>query len=156
MKYAGYALAIILGILLFRVGHNLLDQVEQEKPQFLTEEEFWQSEIKNFDFTPQFFFKSIPSYEKYNNDGIIYFNNTGSYFRGALASIKSDIIQNNTILYKNTYIFDISSTPEILSITSEDTLTGLINKIEDENEIKSLMTTYKGFIDLWILYNTKE
>ncbi len=156
MKIIGSILVIILGILLFRVGHNLLDQVENDKPKYLSENEFWSTEIKYQDFSPNFFFKSIPAYEVYPDDGIIYFKYTGSYFREDLASVKSNIIQNNHILYKNTFIFNTSSIPELISITNEDTLTGIISKIEDESELKSLMSTYKGFIDLWMLYNIEE
>lgn len=156
MKILGSVLIIIFGILLFKVGHNLLDQVEHSKPQFLSEEKFWSTEIKDLDFTPNFFFKSIPKFEEYPEDGIIYFNNIGSYFRGDLVSVKFNIIQNNHVLYKNIFIFNISNVPELKSITSEETLTGIVNLIEDEDELKSLMSTYKGFIDLWLLQNAEK
>lgn len=162
MKTAISIFILILGIFLFRFGHSLLDHIKKDKDNIINTEEFWNSDIfisdskQNLNFTPAFFFRTIPSLNIYPENKIIYFKEQGSRFQGNKVLITSIIIQNNTALYRNIYYFSIDQNVELFKIISENLISDSSKKIKDTNELRSIMKTYKGFIDLWLLYDKEK
>lgn len=154
--------AIILGVILFKLTISLVYQLPEPKSQEQIEEEFWDSEITlksdgtRLNFTPTFFFLTMPTMGIYPENSIVYFSYLDSSFRGDTTVITGTIIQNKKVIYKNSYYFYNRGKAALFKIVTEDLTTGSVDKIESDYELKSLMQTYKTFIDLWILYDTDE
>ncbi|MGL1891160.1 MAG: hypothetical protein OCD02_06000 [Spirochaetaceae bacterium] len=151
----------VFGILLFKIGFKLIEQIPQTKSQEILESEFWSSDIKlksdgtSLNVTPNFFFLTIPTLVEYPADKIIYFNFLDSSFRGDTTIITGTIIQNRKVIYKNSYYFKNNNGAALYKIITEDLVTSSVNIIDEEFELISIMSTYKTFIDLWVLYDAK-
>lgn len=162
MKTVFYIIAIICGILLFRVGYVVLDKVKDENRVTFTKEDFWNKEIyingnnKSLGFNPEYFFKSIPNRDIYPDNKIIYFKELNNEFRGNSVVVTSLIIQGNKIIYKNNFYFNLDKKLTLLKIITEDMAFDSITTIKADDELDSIMKTYKGFIDLWLLYDLEK
>lgn len=162
MKIFLYTLTIILGILLFRVGYVFLDDAKEGRIVNIDKQAFWDREIfikdsnKGLDFTSGFFFKSIPPMDIYPTNKILYFKELNTIFQGNKAVITSIIIQENRILYKNSYYFFVGEKVRLEKIVIEDLTFDSITTVDNNVELTSLMKTYSSFIELWLINDLEK
>lgn len=162
MKIFLYIIALFLGIVIFRVGYVVLDEYKENRAITVSEQDFWYKNIyikdmnKNLEFTPQYFFKSIPNLDVYPDNKIIYFKVTDSIIKGKDIIITALVIQENKVLYRNRFYFELGQKLNLVKIISEDLIFESISTIATYEELFSLMTTYKGFVDLWLLYDLEK
>ncbi len=148
---------LISGIIFFKAGHILLKDFSNKKLLISNEKEFWVLPISIFgvvvdeELTPELLFNTIPSMDIYPDDKIIYFKFLNLRESESNMIISGSIIQNNKTLYINQYYFDTSNGVELKKIKSEEIITGLTSEISEEEELRSLIKVYKGFIDLWVI-----
>ncbi len=161
MKIVGSIIIIILGILFFRVGSQLINQMPKIEKSYISEEDFWDKTI-NIDideplgFTAKEFFLTIPELELYPTDKVIYFKLISSKFFNDSCVIQSEVIQDSEVIFKNSYYFKLDKKVELIKILTEDLNRAELTTVEEITDLKSIMTTYKSFIDLWVLYNLEK
>lgn len=147
-------IGIILGILLFKTGHVLLDNMSDKKEIKFDSVEFWELPItikdgEELEITPNFLFHSIPTMETYPENKIVYFKYVTTKEVGSKIIVTSEIIQNRVTLFKNRFYFEKGKKTVLVKIINEDLVTGEINDIKDRDEIKSLLSIYSDFINLY-------
>lgn len=155
IKYILYIVLIVLGVLLFRGGHVVINQIIKEKKDNIDIESAWGNpiNIKNeekIDMTPNYLFHSIPLLKEYPLDKLVYFKHVNTRTSGTRTVVTSVIIQNNETLFKNQYYFDISNDLILKKIINEDLSSGEIYTIDNTKEMKDLLNVYRSFIDLYL------
>lgn len=147
-------IGIILGILFFKTGHVLLENMADKKEVKFNSEQFWEEPItikggEELEITPNFLFHTIPPMETYPENKIVYFKYVTTKEVGSKIIITSEIIQNRITLFKNRFYFEKGKKTILKKVINEDMLTGEVNDIKDADEIKSLLSIYSDFINLY-------
>lgn len=155
IKYPIYVLLIVVGILFFKGGNALLNNMIRDKESSINIKNVWDEPIYiksegDIDITPSYLFNSIPPMKEYPLDKLVYFKHINTRTSGSKSVVTAVIIQNNEILFKNQYYFDISNSLILNKIVNEDLVSGEVHTIDSGEEMKELIMVYKDFIELYI------